>query len=56
MLRTRPRNSLRVLKSLRKVPNRHDVIVELFCFWTPLIIMHRWDASATTFFAVSVIS
>jgi len=31
--------------SVRKRPNKHEVVVELFCFCTPRIIMHRWLAS-----------
>ena len=35
------RNSLRVLLSLLKRPSMQLVIVLLFCFWTPRIIMQR---------------
>src|SRR6185503_20528497 len=34
------RNSLRVLLSLLKRPSMQLVMVLLFCFWTPRIIMH----------------
>ena len=47
MLRTSHKKSLRVLQSLRNVPNKHDVIVALFCLWTARIIMHRSDPSTT---------
>ena len=42
------RNSSRVLGSSRKPPRSALVIVFEFCFSTPRIIMHRWNASITT--------
>ena len=40
--------SARVRSSLRNRPSRQEVTVLQFCFSTPRIIMHRWEASMTT--------
>src|SRR5256885_470054 len=41
-------NSMRVLRSVRKTPSMELVTQVAFCFSTPRIAMHRWNASITT--------
>ena len=43
-----PQEFSRVFASVRKMPRMALVMVLEFCFWTPRIIMHRWEASTTT--------
>ena len=42
------KNSDRVLTSVRNVPSIELVVASEFCFSTPRIIMHKWEASMTT--------
>ena len=42
------KNSFLVLISFMKAPVKAEVVVTEFCFWTPLICIHMWDASITT--------
>jgi pimeloyl-ACP methyl ester carboxylesterase len=42
------KNSFRVCSCVRNAPSMELVTARVFCFSTPLIIMHKWRASMTT--------
>ena len=41
-------NSLRVLWFVLKPPRIDEVTIDEPCFWTPRIIMQKWEPSITT--------